>query len=148
MTFDELDRLVGEPKRARSPKPIKPERRSVLVVDDDPHVLKVLRRVLSFFYEVTAVTSALDALAAISPSHSVVILDIRMPIHDGFWACDRIRERFPDVPVIFHTAHQSEKVPEDLFAAHRPFAYLHKDGDLDRLLSTVAAAMESTGAGS
>lgn len=141
MSFNDLDGLLGEPKRESTPR--KEPKTQVLVVDDDVQVLRALRRILSLFYDVTVATSALEALDAISESHAAVILDIRMPTHDGFWACDRIRERFPDVPVIFHTAHQSDKKMDVIQAQHRPFAYLFKDGDIDRLLSTVAAAVQS-----
>ena len=140
MSFNDLDGLLGEPGRDSSPKVQR--RPQVLVVDDDVQVLKAMRKVLSFFYDVTTATSALEALAAISEAHAAVILDIRMPTHDGFWACDRIRERYPDVPVIFHTAYHDRQVAA-VEAQHKPFAYLYKDGDIERLITTVAAAVES-----
>lgn len=141
MSFDDVDRLLGEPSRKTEDS--KKKRSSVLVIDDDEHVLRALRMVLSRFYDVTLATSAEQGLRAISPEHAAVILDIRMPVHDGFWACDRIRERFPDIPVIFHTAHQDLKSAGAVEAEHKPFAYLFKDGDIARLVSTVAAAVES-----
>lgn len=141
MSFNDVDRLLGEPRGGAGPRAQK--RPAVLVVDDDLFVLKALRRVLSVFYDVTTATSAIEALDVISEAHAAVVLDIRMPTHDGFWACDRIRERFPEVPVIFHTAHQSDKKLDVIQAQHRPFAYLFKDGDIDRLLTTVAAAVQS-----
>lgn len=139
MSFDEMDSLLDDGDDPAGAAPA--ERPEVLVVDDDTHVLRSVQTVLSFYYDVTLAASAQEALHVIRSSHAAVILDIRMPIHDGFWACDRIRERFPDIPVIFHTAHQSEKKREAVEAEHRPFAYLYKDGDVDRLLSTVAAAV-------
>jgi DNA-binding NarL/FixJ family response regulator len=85
----------------------------------------------------------MEALSAVSNRHSAVILDIRMPTHDGFWACEHIRERFPDVPIIFHTAHQSEKQVDVLIDQYKPFAYIMKNGDIDQLLATVEAAVTS-----
>jgi CheY-like chemotaxis protein len=143
MSFSDLDGLLGEPRKEGGPR--KEGRVHVLVVDDDLQVLKAMRRVLSLFYDVTVASSALDALDALSEAHAAVILDIRMPTHDGFWACDRIRERYPEVPVIFHTAHQSDKKLDAIQAQHKPFAYIFKDGDIDRLLATVAAAVHSRG---
>ncbi len=142
MSPSDLDDLFGAPdppKEEASPPPSRP---GVLVVDDDDHVLRAVHRVLSLFYDVTVATSALEALSAISPAHAAVILDVRMPTHDGFWACDRIRERYPDVPVIFHTAYHDRQVAA-VEAQHKPFAYLYKDGDIERLITTVAAAVES-----
>ena len=139
MSFDEVDRLLGEPGRRPAPEPA--VRPSVLVVDDNRQVLRAVQRILSLFYDVTIAASALEALEVIRPTHAAVLLDVRMPTFDGFWASNRIREKYPDIPVIFHTAYQSEKAPEVIEAEHKPFAYLLKDGDVDRLLSTVAAAV-------
>jgi CheY-like chemotaxis protein len=142
MSFDDLDRLFGEPGgESRTGKGGEPRQR-VLVVDDDRFVLLAVQKVLSKFYDVTTALSATEALSALSAAHAAVILDIRMPGHDGFWACDRIREHHPDIPIIFHTAHQSAKQLDAIEAQHRPFAYIFKDGDVQRLLSTVAAAVE------
>lgn len=141
MSTSEVESAPGKPRQDTGPR--KASRAGVLVVDDDTLVLKAMRRVLSLFYDVTVAASALEALDLVSDRHAAVVLDIRMPVHDGFWACDRLRERFPDIPVIFHTAHQSDKNLDAIQAEHRPFAYLPKDGDIDRLLTTVAAAVQS-----
>jgi CheY-like chemotaxis protein len=140
MTPSDHDDLFGPPDSHKEPVPS--SRPGVLVVDDDAQVLSAVHRVLSIFYDVTVAASALEALDALSPMHAAVILDIRMPTHDGFWACERIREKYPDVPVIFHSAYQDRQVAT-VEEQHKPFAYLYKDGDLERLITTVAAAVES-----
>lgn len=76
----------------------------VLVVEDDPRVLRLEQLVLEKegYTVVTAGTGeeALDTLAEISPS--LVVLDIGLPGMDGFTACRRIRE-FSQVSIIMVT---------------------------------------------
>jgi CheY-like chemotaxis protein len=66
----------------------------VLVVEDDPRVLRLEQMVLEKEgYSVVSVESgeeALEVLAEISPS--LMILDVGLPGTDGFIACQRIRE--------------------------------------------------------
>ena len=77
----------------------------VLVIEDDPRVLRLEQLVLEKegYTVVTAGTGeeALDTLAEISPS--LVVLDIGLPGIDGFTTCRRIRE-FSQVSIIIVTA--------------------------------------------
>ena len=45
--------------------------------------------------------------AGASPA-SVVLCDVKMPIHDGLWLAERIRARWPEVPIVMITAAQDE----------------------------------------
>jgi DNA-binding response OmpR family regulator len=76
----------------------------VLVVEDDPRVLRLEQMVLEKEgYSVAHVDSgeeALEALAEINPS--LVLLDVGLPGIDGFTTCRRIRE-FSPVPIIMVT---------------------------------------------
>ncbi|HEX75649.1 MAG TPA: response regulator transcription factor [Dehalococcoidia bacterium] len=82
---------------------------SVLVVDDDVHILRMMQHVLELegYRVVTASNgeSALDVFAEESPD--LVLLDIKMPGMDGYTACQRIRE-FSQVPIIMVTAKGDE----------------------------------------
>ena len=76
----------------------------VLVVEDDPRVLRLEQLVLEKegYTVVTAGSGeeALDTLAEISPA--LIVLDIGLPGMDGFTACRRIRE-FSQVSIIMVT---------------------------------------------
>jgi DNA-binding response OmpR family regulator len=87
-----------------------PEKTKVLVVDDEPRLLRLVSEVLKAVgYQVaTAVKgeAALEAFALEQPS--LVLLDITLDsAMDGFEVCRRIRE-FSDVPVIMLTAKAQE----------------------------------------
>ena len=77
----------------------------VLVVEDDPRILRLEQMVLEKEgYTVLTAGSgeeALDTLAEISPS--LVVLDIGLPGMDGFTTCYRIRE-FSQVSIIMVTS--------------------------------------------
>jgi two-component system response regulator HydG len=78
----------------------------VLVVDDQRLVCEFLTRCLEGGgYSVKQAESALDALETMATRPaSVVLCDIRMPVHDGLWLTERLRARWPDTPVIMTTA--------------------------------------------
>jgi DNA-binding response OmpR family regulator len=76
-----------------------------LIVDDDPDALSLLRMALQGGgYEVI---EANDGLAALRLAHEMrpdlIMLDIMMPLMDGWLTCQRIREVW-DTPVIMVTA--------------------------------------------
>ena len=80
---------------------------AVWVVDDDESIRWVLEKSLS--REGMAVqtfegsTELLDALADTQPD--VLLSDIRMPGIDGLALLERVREQWPELPVIIMTAH-------------------------------------------
>ena len=77
---------------------------SVLVVDDDVRVLRMVRRILNLEgYRVLTANNgeaALDVFDKETPD--LVLLDILMPGMDGYTACQRIRE-FSQIPIIIVT---------------------------------------------
>jgi signal transduction histidine kinase len=85
-----------------------PARPSILVVDDTPANLALLASVLKEKgYRVRPVTSGALALkAARSEPPDLVLLDINMPVMNGFEVCAELKrdERLRDIPVIFLSA--------------------------------------------
>lgn len=86
------------------------DRRSILVIDDDHRMRRLLRLNLEQAgYRVTTAedgTAGLD-LAELDPP-DLIMLDIMMPGIDGFACLERLRE-FSDVPVILLTAKGEER---------------------------------------
>lgn len=83
----------------------------VLLVDDDPLVCDSIRRMLEFDqHKVEVVHSAAEAFAVCEKqSFDLVILDYMMPVMKGDQLATRLKERFPDRPIIMITA-DAEKV--------------------------------------
>ncbi len=82
----------------------------ILVVDDEPRYLKLLRYNLEAAdYEVITAASGEEALSLVAEkSPDLIILDIRLPGIDGYEVCTRIRE-FSSVPIIMLTAKGEER---------------------------------------
>jgi two-component system KDP operon response regulator KdpE len=82
----------------------------VLVVDDDPSLVKALRIGLAARGDdvVTARTGS-DAIVQVALVHpDLVILDLGLPDLDGVEVCRRIRQ-FSDVPVVVLSAYDDER---------------------------------------
>lgn len=77
----------------------------VLVVDDDPSLLRALRVGLAAGgHEVTAASTGRDGLSKVATADpEVVVLDLGLPDLDGLEVCRRIRQ-WSDVPVIVLSA--------------------------------------------
>ena len=84
----------------------------ILVVDDSAIDRRVAGRVLEKSGWLVAYAAdgalALEQIAAAAPS--VVVTDMQMPNLDGLALVERIRERFPRVPVILMTGYGSESL--------------------------------------
>jgi DNA-binding NtrC family response regulator len=139
MSRNDFEALIG----ATAAPPIKDEARRppVLVVDDDAALRESLAGVLETRYEVLLAASAKEGVSSVHEGVCAVILDVKMKGYDGFWACNEIRKKHPDMPVIFYSAYQDLKDPYAIINDHRPFGYITKDGDINKLLSAVETAV-------
>ncbi|HEX8968204.1 MAG TPA: response regulator transcription factor [Chloroflexota bacterium] len=114
---------------------------SVLMVDDDPHVLRSLRAALeSHGYRVRSApdgATALEACAAERPD--VVLLDLALPGMDGVEVCRRLRD-WSQVPILVVSArvHESQKV-QALDAGADD--YITKPFGTEELLARIRAAL-------
>ncbi|MCQ8877254.1 two-component system response regulator [Pseudoalteromonas shioyasakiensis] len=83
------------------------ERPRVLVVDDEPANLKVMREVLANQYRLSFAKSGEAALALVEKEPpKLILLDIMMPDMNGFEVCQRLKENphTQHIPIIFVTA--------------------------------------------
>lgn len=118
----------------------------ILVVDDEPKLVKLVRLNLEASgYEVISTGDGQEAVQLVaSRQPDLVILDILLPGKlDGYAVCQRIRE-FSDVPVIMLTAKARE--PEKLrgFEAGAD-DYLTKPFSAAELVARVRAVLKRTG---
>lgn len=114
---------------------------TIMIIDDDKTVRDSLRLLLRDHYNVILCSSGQEGIDAITPDVQAVILDIKMEHLDGFETCDLLYQKFPEVPVIFHTAYQEFKDPFFIMYQHRPFAYLKKGYTKEELFDIVERAV-------
>ena len=108
----------------------------VLVVDDDEAIRSFVADALDFEgYPVEVVSDGEQALAAIERARpAVVLLDMRMPVLDGWGVARRLAERGISVPVVVMTAaRDARQWAEEIGAV----AHLPKPFDLATLLAIV-----------
>jgi len=122
------------------------QRARVMLVDDDPDLLRLLSiRLQGAGYGVTAVESgeaALSQLAVASPD--VIITDLRMGGMDGMALFESLQKKNPTLPVIILTAHGT--IPDAVDATQRGvFGYITKPFDGKALLTQVEKALQVSG---
>jgi len=123
--------------------------RSVLVVDDDPDLLKLLAmRLGAAGYGVQTAESGERALAAIAVSRpDVVVTDLKMGGMDGLALFDAVQRTAPTLPVIILTAHGT--IPDAVDATKRGvFGFLPKPFEGKELLAQVEQALKLSSVGS
>jgi two-component system KDP operon response regulator KdpE len=114
---------------------------TILVVDDEPQIRRVLRATLSSNgYEVIEAQSGQEAIEmVVTERPELILLDVNMPGMNGLEACNKIRMSF-DGPIIMVTVRNTER---DKIAALDAGAddYVVKPFAIGELLARIRAAL-------
>jgi len=112
----------------------------VVLVDDQNLVRQGIRSLLALSDEVEVVAEADDGMSAIAAvaEHrpDVVLLDLRMPRHDGIWALNALRDNGTEVPVLVLTTFDDDELVLRALQAGAK-GYLLKDVTLEQLLGAI-----------
>lgn len=86
--------------------------RQVLIVDDNPQVRRELRTFLPLAGDIKVVGEAADGLEAVQMAEAlhpeVILMDLEMPLLDGYEATRQIKARCPGCRVVALTVHGYE----------------------------------------
>jgi DNA-binding NarL/FixJ family response regulator len=116
---------------------------TIVIADDQALFREGLRTLLSIRPDMDVVGEAANGDEAVALVETlrpdVVLMDLRMPEADGIQATARIRERWPDVPVLVLTTFDDDA---NLFGALKAGAagYLLKDVSSETLIAAIYAA--------
>ena len=114
---------------------------SIVVADDDPRILRLVKRNLELAgYQALAAYDGEQALEQVEAKDpDLMLLDVNMPILNGFEVCERVRE-FSTLPIIIVTARDQER---DLIRGIDLGAddYLTKPFGVGELLARVRAVL-------
>jgi len=116
----------------------KPDAPRILLVDDDPSLLRLLDiRLQAAGYAVDSAESAQAALAHVEQTPpDVVVTDLRMEGMDGHGLLEELQRRRPGLPVLLLTAHGT--IPDAVHATQGgAVAFLTKPVDRDELLREI-----------
>ncbi len=83
------------------------DKAKILIVDDTPANIETLNETLENEFDIYFAMDGNDALQKVQLLEpDLILLDIMMPVMDGFEVCRRLKEneQFRDIPVIFITA--------------------------------------------
>ncbi len=123
-------------KGVRSPR--------VLVVDDDPIVLRAIRRLLLGArpgWEIDMAESGDSALTLLeSKIYDVVVTDLHMPVLDGMALLRRLKAEQPSLMRVIHSSHVESLLPGQ--AEELAHAVLTKPGRPDELVVVLEWAID------
>jgi CheY-like chemotaxis protein len=116
-------------------------KRLILVVDDEKAIRELLSRVLSINgYEVEGAADGFEALARVAARRpDLVLLDLMMPVLDGWSVLDRLREHADPPPVIVVSAY----LDRGRAVAAGASGYLHKPFRSAELIDACRRLLES-----
>ena len=118
----------------------------VLVVDDDPDIRDALCELLEDEgYRAVSASNGQEALAYLNSNEPpcVILLDLMMPVADGWWFRSEVaqRARFADVPIVVLSG---ARLTEEQVNTLHVDGYLKKPVDLAELLTMVGRFCQPT----
>lgn len=145
------DAPAGQAPKASAAGAVEPSRPSntlgtILVVDDEPGVRNVTRRVLERAgFEVAAAGDVEEAVAALDQRgpFDLVLTDLYLPGGNGKDVAGRARERLPGVPVVLMSGYSERSEQDELLQQAGITDYLSKPFTRDQLLDAVRSALEA-----
>ncbi len=124
-----------------------PPRLRVLLVDDTPQVLHDLRQLLELSGEIEIVAEAGNGQEAVQLTASlrpeVVVMDLEMPVMNGYEATHQIKSQFPTTRVVILSVHAGAKERENARAAGAD-RFVVKGVRYDVLLNAILAREDSS----
>lgn len=118
-------------------------KKKILAIDDSVIALKQLQNILEKKFEFVGATSGLAGLKRLDAEEfDLVLLDIEMPVMDGFATMTAIRQReaLKDLPIIILTGtrHKQKVIKGITSGVH---GYVVKPADSEMLVSKIEAAL-------
>jgi len=108
-----MNAMSDTPAPALKPEAKQPPKTQILLVDDDPAIRQILFRLLE--EENYLVLTAANGLEAIELAHitnpDLVLLDLNMPVKDGWETFEQLSRENPLLPIILITARPNQFFP-------------------------------------
>src|SRR2546422_1929483 len=118
-------------------------RPSILVIDDEAHVVESVQELLRLEYRVLGATQASDAIGILGEQPvDVVMTDQRMPGMTGVELLHHVRETHPDAIRLLFTGYADIRAVIDAINRGNVYRYITKPWDPDELHTIIRDAAE------
>ena len=120
-------------------------KKDVIIVDDDQDVVEVLSELLRLNnYNVVGTGNNGKEAAELYKKFfpDLILLDLKMPVYDGFYAISHIRRMDPNASIIIVTG-ATEFVSKLMTEEFKPDAIIEKPASFQKLLQTVNQVLKS-----
>ena len=119
-------------------------KQKILVVDDDPDLVRALRlRLRANNYDITTASDGYSAVASAQKDRpDLIVLDLGLPAGDGFVVLDRLQniDALAGVPVIVLSARDPQGNEERALKAGAA-AFFQKPADNEELLNVIRVSL-------
>lgn len=134
-----MEKKAAQEVQQTSEVPIEKEMKHILIVDDDPIMLRLIKAELKDHYNVATAISGKIALNFLQKRKTdLILLDYEMPEENGPEVLEKIRksDELKDIPVVFLTGiNEKEKI--QVVLSMNPQGYLLKPIEYDKLVKTI-----------
>ena len=139
--FDNFDSWLEEGLSSLS-KELSPEEQNILIVDDDPTILTLLKEYIKTLgFNLVTASNGLSALAELEKSEfSIVITDLLMPGMDGMELIKEVKRNWPHTDIIVITGYTNSYRYTDVIRAgasdfiQKPFNLDELEAKINRLI--------------
>ncbi len=121
-------------------KPEEFKRKHILVVDDEPEQLIVIKDQLKEFYEVTVINGGKNIFKILAKYKvDLILLDYMMPEMDGPQVLKMLREdpEYAEIPVVFLTGMADKDAVLKLFVEFKPQGYVLKPSKKSEIVAKI-----------
>lgn len=118
----------------------------LLIADDDPVVVSLLRAQLGQSFDIVAVAADADDAVALAQRHQpdIAIVDVEMPNGGGLRATKEMQSRTPETAIVVLSVDESDASVRDLISAGAT-AYVRKGSTTADLAATLRCAIDAHG---
>ena len=118
----------------------------ILVVDDDVIVIKSCRRILEAEdFEVFTCPGADEALEKMKyHDFDLLLMDVKMPKHDGLFLMREIKKNWPDIPIIVMSGYPTPETIADVLKLGAT-QFIPKPFRPDELMKSVRLVLQKAG---
>ena len=114
---------------------------SVAIIDDDELYRAILARMLrrsgmAVAFEANNGKSGIEQMSGCLPLPSVIIMDIEMPVMDGFETAKHMKTQWPWVPIVAHSSLTNYQAADRMIHSGAD-SFISKSADIEQLAHTI-----------